>query len=389
MSMIKRVISIFAAVAICASCMAALSACRTKDETVLTFKSGDRKYEVKAGTYLCFLMSSYDSFRSEYDGILESSSKTTAKDFDYEDQKVDGKDYTTWVKENCYDTAAQYAFVEMECKRLGIEVDETDAATVEQTASQYWANSGDVYESNGVSYNTFRNLLINQDLKRAGLYSYYYSEVTDAEKKESPEKGSKRPSDKEIQKWLNENFLIADTLTFDFTKSDSTSSTTETVSDKEKEEGKKKLQALADKYNKGNVAFSEIYKEYNGSDITKSTADKKPKDEYAQIFGSDKTGSTSSSYDFEDIKKQKLNKAVVLESSDSYMLVIKQDISKDSYYFDMLKDTVVSYSQAEAFSNWIETQAKDLKCDKNESAVDFYKPQKIKEPTTQATTASY
>lgn len=387
MSIVKKVISVIAAAAVCVSCMAAMSACRTKDETVLTFKSGEKSYEIKAGTYLCFLMSSYDSFRSEYDSILQSSSKTTAKSFDYEDQKVDDKDYNTWIKEDCYNTAAEYAFVEMECERLGIKVEDAQKATVEQTASQYWASMGDTYESNGVSYNTLKNLIINQDIKRSKLYSYYYGEATDAEKKESPEKGSKRPSDKEIQKWLNENFLIADTLTFNFTKTDSTTNSTETVTDKEKEAGKKKLQDLADKYNKGNATFAQIYKEYNGSDITKSTEEKKPKDEYAQIFGSDKTGSNSSSYDFEDIKKQKLNNAVVLESSDGYMLVIKQDISKDSYYFDLLKDTVVSYSQADAFGEWITSKAKELKCDKNESAVDYYKPQKIKEPTTAASTA--
>ena len=388
MSIVKKVTAVIAAAAVCVSCMAAMSACRTKDETVLTFKNGDKSYEVKAGTYLCFLMSSYDSFRSKYDSALQSSSKTTAKSFDYEDQKLDDKDYDAWIKENCYNSAAEYAFVEMECERLGIKVDDAQKATIEQTASQYWANMGDTYESNGVSYGTLKNMIINQDLKRSSLYSYYYGEVTDAEKKESPEKGSKRPSNKEIQKWLNENFLIADTLTFDFTKSDSTSNSTETVTDKEKEAGKKKLQALADKYNKGNVSFAEIYKEYNGKDITKSTEAKKPKDEYAQIFGSDKTGSSSSAYDFEDIKKQKLNNAVVLESSDGYMLVVKQDISKDSYYFDVLKETVVSYSQADAFGDWISSKAKELKCDKNESAVSYYKPQRIKEPTTVATTSS-
>ena len=384
MSVLKKSISAIVCVAICLSCMVAFSACRlTKDETVFTFKSGDKSVDVTAGMYLLALVDAYGAFRTEYDEAVEKASATTSADLDYANQTLESKNYDTWNADKAYESCATYAYVELEFDRLKLELTAEDIANAEYQADYYWNQYGynTVYEPNGVSYNTYLEYTKNS-VKYSKIYDYYYGKYSDKEKKENAELGSLRPSDKEIKKTISENYVIADTISISLTSTDSTSSNVTTLSDEEKKFAKDKLQKYADRINNGET-FSKIYIEYNGQDMEESTESKKPKDKYATVYGSDKTSVGNEDY-FEDIKKQKIGKAVVLEFSDVYMLVVKQDVLKDSYYYDSMSESAIQISEGENFTKKIEEDSKKLECVKNDGAVKYYQPKKIEYPTTAA-----
>ncbi len=391
MSGVKKIIAAVLTVALCLSCMAALTSCRMKkDEVVMTYTNGDKTCEITAGEYLYFLLAGYSDFRSEYDESLEEESKTTAADFDYEDQKLDDTDYATWVKDRAAKYCAEYAYIATEFDRLGLELNETHQAYIENYASQGWTSYQEVYESNGVSYDTFEKLASEYQFKSSAVFDYYYGEHTDDEKKEDKNIGSLRPDDAAIKKNLEKYYQIADTLSVSLTKTDSSSSNVESLTDDEKKAEKAKLQAYADRLNNGE-SFATIYKEFNGSDVEDSeSTDAAPKDKYATLFSHEDVASSSDDTPdyFDDVKKQTVGKAVVVEFADKLMLIDKQDISKDSYYFDQYKETVVSAMKGEEFEDSIEKNGQKLEVVKNESAIKYYAPKKIEIPTA-ASTASY
>lgn len=388
MSRLKKVIAVVAAFAVCISCMGALSACRmAKDETVATYKNGDKTVEVKAGTYLYLLLNAYSQFRSEYNSAVEEASATTSADLNYEKETLENKDYNTWIKDKTLELCAQYAYVETEFEKLGLEISSDVQSQLEAAASATWASGSyeEVYGPNGVSLSTFSKFFTNQYYKMDLIYDYYYGEHTDEEKSKDKNMGSLRPSDDEIIKNFTKYFALADTISISLTKSDSTSSDVVSLSDDEKAAAKKKLQGYADKLNSG-TPFSTIYKEHNGSDISKDAA-AQGDDKYATLYGSEETGNQNSSY-FSEISKQKIGKAAVVEFSDCYMLVYKKDITKDSYYKEYLMSSVVWLMKYKDFTKDIEAKAKDLEATVNQSAVNYYTPKKVKIPTAAQTSTS-
>ena len=385
MSRLKKVIAAVAAFAVCVSCMGALSACRmTKDETVATYKNGDKTCEVKAGTYLYMLLSAYSQFRNDYNTAIEEASATTAADLNYEKETLEDKDYNTWIKDKTLELCAQYAYVETEFENLGLEISKEEQSQLDAAASATWASGSyeSVYGPNGVSLNTFSKFFTNQYYKMDMIYDYYYGEHTDDEKSKDKNLGSLRPSDDEITKNMTKYFELADTISISLTKSDSTSSDVVSLSDDEKAEAKKKLQGYADKLNSG-TTFAEIYKAHNGSDISKDTA-AAGDDKYATLYGSDETGNQNSSY-FSEISKQKVGKAAGVEFSDCYMLVYKKDITKDSYYSKNLVSSIVWLMKHEDFTKDLTEKAKKLESTVNQSAVNYYTPKKVKIPTAEQT----
>ncbi|MGN0557135.1 MAG: hypothetical protein ACI4IV_04730 [Acutalibacteraceae bacterium] len=378
MSRVKKIAAAVIAVCLCLSCMAALSSCRTKDETVITFHNGDKTYEMKAGVYLCNLVAAYSDFRNEFGEQAEQASMTTAAGFKYEDQTLENKNYTDWISERCQKLAALFAFVETECERLGIKLTDEENSYVDQYASAYWATgSSTVYELNGVSYESYRKYFANQQFKLQKLFDYYYGVHTDEEKAKNSELGSLRPSDDEIGKFLSENYVIADVLQTQFTSTDSSTNQSVTLTDEQKKDAKAKLQKMADRFNAG-TAFSVLYNEvHNTTEVPNSQYEMK--DKYAEVFSSDKTNSASTY--FADIQKQPLGKAVVLEFNDSYMMVVKQDITKDKFYFDNYSETIVNTMEYKDFYDKKLEDAQGMKTERNESAIRFYHPGRVKMPS--------
>lgn len=388
MSRFKKFIAVAAAFAVCVSCMGALTACRmTKDETVATYKNGDKTFEIKAGTYLIAMLNAYYEFRSDYNTAIQESSATTAADLAYEKETLDKKDYNTWVKDKAMELCAEYAYVETEFDKLGLTISDDLKSQLDMAASATWAsgNYDEFYVPNGVSYASFSKYFTNMYYKQDMIYDYYYGEHTAEEKAKDKNKGSLRPSDDEILKNYTKYFELADTISISLTKSDTTSSDVVSLTDKEKEEAKKKLQGYADRLNSG-TAFSVIYKEHNGADISKDSQNAGD-DKYATLYGSENTGSQNSSY-FAEISKQKVGKAAVVEFSDCYMLVYKKDITKDSYYKKNLSSSVVRLMKYEDFTKDLTEKANKLEVTVNQSAVNYYAPKKVRIPTAAQTTAS-
>lgn len=386
MTISKRILSAVCCIAICLSCMAALTACRTKDETIFSFKSGDKIIDVKAGTYLYFLVDSYYKFRNEVDKQIQSASQTTAADFDYEKQTVGDKDYVAWASNDVYELCAEYAYIEAEFDRLGLELTADQQSYADQQASTEWASYSYFYEQNGVSYTTFKNMVTNGYIKKSAVFDYYYGEATKEDKKKDANKGSLRPDAATIKKGLNDNYLIVDKIDVSLTKSDG--SDVVSLSDTEKAAEKKKLQKYADRLNNGEI-FATIYKEVNGQDIDSDSASG-GNDKYATLYGSEDTAYYSTSEYYDELKKLSIGKATVVEFADKLMLAVKQDITKDSYYLDNLSDQVVSVLKYEEFENNCKKAAKEMEVVKNEGAISYYTPNKVKvetETQTVATTA--
>ena len=116
MKNIKRIL----AAAISVIMILSFAACHKKNETAV--KVGDIKFS--SGYYACVLFFTDSQARSKVSEELEEKGDDTT-DIDYYKQKIDGKSYTTWVKDETIETIKKIAAAKLLCKQN--EIDDTIA----------------------------------------------------------------------------------------------------------------------------------------------------------------------------------------------------------------------------------------------------------------------
>lgn len=405
----KRFLALVVAVLLIITCFAS---CRTKDENAYTFTYGDKTVNIRTSLYMCFLIDADLAFQ---DKAVAAADEAGTKYEKYQELKYEDKDYETWTKEEAKKSAEKYAYAELEFDRLGYEISDEEESYIKYYAESQWegsessAGAGEVYEANGVSYNTYLDYFTNSYWKQEMVYSFYIEEPesedehdheetttaegetaaeTTTEKKLDPEieklHGSMRPEDKQINSALSDNFVPVYMIDVSFTDDEGNEK-----DDATKKSQLKLLKDYANQLNKG-TDFEKVYSNYTTA-FNASTEDASSSSsaaDYEKVLLSAKAnevsnGENEADENFEEALKMKAGEAQVIENEECYTLIFRRNIlkdkdSSDSAYTESYTSSAIGVLVRDDYDkNVVDAFIKEMKCDTNSSAVKFYSPDKI------------
>lgn len=359
MKIIKKLAALLMAVLLVLS----LASCHKAGAIAATYG----KYEMTSGVYLAlFIDADMDARNTVYEQLKKAEADTT--DIDYTKQKIGDQSFADYVRSQTTEAVKRFFYVEETFDKMGLKLTDEDNANIANQAAYYWNYYGYsmLFEDNGVSEDSYTVYMTNQ-YKMSKILTTLYGEG-----------GDKAISAADMKKGLTDNYLIANSLAASFYDEKGVK-----LSKDELAKLKTKLEGYADRLKKGE-SFEKIYKEYNNikdEDIKEDSSDNtpKPKDIYASVFSNSQLDSSYSTY-FSKLAAVKTGEITVLDLSDCYMLVVKQDITADPYYAEAYNDSLITILKGEEFEKDVNTAAGKLKVEINSYETDYFKVSKIVYP---------
>lgn len=376
MKVFKKLIAVVCALTL----VATLTACHKKDEVALTIDG----VNITSALYLNALLESDMEARSKVDEQLASSeeSEQTAE-VDYFAQKIDGKNFETYVKSEAINRCRQYAFYQKLIDAKTITLTDDEIAEAKSYADMYWSYYGynTVFEANGISLDTY---------KKAFVYTYYANENF---MRIYGKDGEKAVDAETIKKTMGEKYILVHTLTKTYD---------ENAKDEDKAAARDSYQKYITRLEKGED-FKTIYEELNPTEKDETEIDlseledtsssdaqtdgpegDKPLDEYATIIGDEDTNNYASD-DFKTVDAMKVGEVKLVENSDKtgFTVYQKLDINADPYYLKTLNDAILVVLKQEEYDKMVEEEAAKLTVEEHKFALNRFKVKNIKYPTAQ------
>lgn len=152
--------------------------------------------KVNAGVYINFIMNEMTTqmYTLYYGGEITDMSQCF-------DKQIDGKDFAAYVKDAALENTKEFAAIKAKFDELGLELSEDDAAEIKDSVSSAWENSGEFYESEGVSKESLTQAY-ELSYKRQAIFDYYYAEG-----------GIEEVKTDEIQTFVNDNYIRYKSIT--------------------------------------------------------------------------------------------------------------------------------------------------------------------------------
>lgn len=379
MKLLKKIVALLGALAI----LLTFAGCHEKDEIAVTVDG----VKFTSAYYMCAFIDADNQARNKVDEMAaEDDSIDISKKNYYYSQKIDGKKYQDWVKDTAIESLRKIAAYKIKCQENKLTIDETDKSGVEQYAAYYWSyyGYGETYEPNGVSFNTYKNYMLDS------YYTQEYFEFLYGKE------GKEAVSEDDIKNFLSENYVIANVLYVDLSS----------LKGEAKTEKIEAINGYAEDIKAGKITFEDAYYTENPSekeeeettedatedatsdttsDTTDTTEEEKnaePLDKWATLMGSKNTQETYQDEYYDRVKKMTVGEVVVVKEDDesAIALLIKGDIMADPYYLENYDMTVRHDIKDEDFEKTMENFAKTLTVDVNNYAVDRFKAKKIKYP---------
>ena len=358
MKNVKRFIAVIMALCVALS----LAACHKKNETAV--KVGSLKFT--SGYYACALFFTDSQARSKVEEQLKADGKET-ENVNYYKQKIDGKAYVDYVKDETLNTIKKIAACKSYCKENKLELGE-DAEQMKSYAEYYWENGySAVLTENGVGKETYVSYMTDLSYE-----SLYFDHVFGAD-------GENAVTEDQLKEELSKNYAIADMLDVDFTS----------LGDEEKTAKTEQLNGYLDELTKGKRTFEEIYHEYNGDEHEESQSQgdedaSAPLDSHATLIGNADTNYANDYFD--EIYAMQTGEVKIIDKADDAgkILVVKKDVMADPYYLKNY-DSVLRHAIADDdFDKLVEEYIKKLDFKEYKSATDRFKVKKIYYPETTA-----
>lgn len=381
MKTLKKVLAMCLAVILVLS----FAGCHQKNEVAV--KAGDDTFT--SAFYMCALINADMAARTKIDEAKaaekesttsSATSSTTSTVTDYFAEKIDGKDYETYVKDAALQTLRRFTYVKRMCDENKLTISDQEKNNSFTMTEYYWNYYGyaSLFEANGVSLNTYKEYTLY------GLYEEKYFNFIYGEG------GDKAVSETDIKNFLYSNYAIADIL----------SASVASKTDSEKALVQTDFEKYKTRLENGET-FEKIYKEYNNikEDTTTSTTSSAassatasttsgseenkaltPKDSYAQVVGNEETGYSSKQY--ETIKAMKTGEVKFVKDDENgyYYLFVKGDIKADPYYLENLKSTVLNDMKFEEFDAAVKVETAKVELTTVAFAINQFKVKKIKYP---------
>lgn len=352
------------AMGLCAALTLSMVGCHQKNETALTING----INISSALYLSALFECDNEARAKVDETKQSSSSSsaaaTSSETDYLSEKIDGQDYSDYVKAQALQRCKEYAFYQKMIDEGKLKLSDEEATQAASTADYYWSYYSSYYEPNGVSKETY---------KKALLYSYYSNAYF---KSIYGEGGEKAVDSATISKTLDEKYVLANVLTKTY-DSDAADSTKAAL--------KKTFEGYVTRLQKGE-SFKTVYEEVNGAgDSNTAEGTEKPQDALAQTLGASDTGNASE--DFDTVKAMKLGEVKLIENSTGLTIYVRKDILADKYYLNTMTDSVLYLLKQDEFEKTVKEQTADLTVEEHGFAMRRLKVKNLEYPSQQQGTA--
>ncbi|MBR1392831.1 MAG: hypothetical protein IJ561_03240 [Ruminococcus sp.] len=253
-----------AALLACAVMASTATAC---SDTTYSVKVGDE--EVKAGVYIGFIQNELSSQLNMlyYQGITE----------DPFSQQVDGVPLSDYVKDYALKNTKEYIALKKQMEAEGLSLTEDQLKTVSSTANDTWDTYGALYEYEGISKESLKEIY-KASLMSNALFDHYYAED-----------GKEPVSDEQLQTYINENFLRYKIIAI--YKSSNSDEAAAAAENEQKLADRDKF--LADAEGVSFEDFDEIIKAYDEYTAASSEDDSSSADESSET-SSDESSDTSS-----------------------------------------------------------------------------------------------
>ncbi len=347
---------LFALVLCLALIFTCFTGCHEKGEIAVTVG----EVEFTSGYYACALIFADMEARSTVETELSENEEDTT-DIDYYSQKIDKKDFVTWVEEKAIETLKEIAAIKTLCKKAELELSDETASTADSNAEYLWDSYGYsvVMEANGVSENTFKAYM--QDTYLADEYfSYIYGEG-----------GEKEVAADKVAAQLVEDYVLVNQLEQSFTD----------LSEDEIKEKREQFTAFENDLKNGTKTFEQVLTEYEGGEEHNhetAEGESAPQDAHA-------TALTEDNDNFETAKKMEVGeiKLITLEDDAGLVLMVKKDISADPYYLETYDTTLRSSIVGDEFDKELADYGEKLDLAISKFATGQFKVKKIVYPEQQ------
>lgn len=365
--------------------MLSASACHRKNEIAVTV--GD--VEFTSAYYMCAMIYADMEARQKVDDSKSNendseSSDTSSEETDYSKEKIDGVDFSKYVKEETLKSLKQIAAYKMLCKENELELDEETESSAEQYAESMWSYGySTLFEENGVYKSTLATYITD-----SYYASLYFDHIYGAE-------GKNAISSDEVLTEMKEKLVLVQTLSVSFSTTDSSTGSSTQMTEDEISALKTEIGGYANDIAAGKKTFEQVYHEYNGTDEAddaQSSADETDETEsteeelepvynHASVYGDSDTDYANDNY--ETVKAMAIGEVKVIELDDSegLLLVIKRDFSDDPYYIDALDSTVRHLIKDSDMENEIDAFIESVKVDVSSYAINRFKVNKIVYPS--------
>ena len=365
--------------------MLALSAtaCHKKNEIAVTV--GD--VEFTSAYYMCALVYADMAARQKVDDTKSadtsssssSSDTSSSSETDYSKEKIDGVDYTKYVKDEALKSLKQVAAYKLLCKKNKLEVEADTESNTKQYAESMWGYGySTMFEENGVYKSTFVQYMTDSNYA-----SLYFDHIYGKE-------GTKAISAEDVAAKMQEKFALVQSLSVSFSTTDSSTGSSTAMSEDEISALKTKINGYADELKAGKKTFEQIYHEYNNTEESSDTSTSgeesdadtlKPVYQHASVYGDSDT--TYANDNYETVKAMAAGEVKVIEQDNNagLLLVIKRDISSDPYYVDQLDSASRHLLKDSDMEKELDEFLKTVKVDVSSYATDRFKVSKIKYPS--------
>ena len=343
----------FSAVLLILAIVFSFAGCHKKGEIAVTVDGT----EFTSGYYMCaFIFSDLEA------QSLVSEEAGDEEIVDYTKEKIEGKKYATWVKENTLANLKTTALMKKLCKEADLTIDSETLSSAEYTADFYWDSYGysEIFGNNGVSKETFKQYMTNSYYSETYFDYIYGKEGQDAIPEDS------------LKQLMQEDYLLADILEISISGLDD--ATVLACQDEMKD--------YENRLRNKKITFEEAYYSINEKEEETVTAEGElqPKDPLASIVGDD--DSAYSSIYYSAIKDMKVGEVKYVDKVDDLKVavLIKKDISEDPYYFETLAPQLRKDIAGEKFEAEMAKKAVELEAEINDYAVNVFKVDKIVYP---------
>lgn len=385
--------------------------------------------KVNAGVYISYALSEMTSqmYTMYYGGKVKDLSECF-------DKQIDGKDFTTYVKDSALEKTKEFATVNAKFDELGLKLSKDDKKTISDNVSSSWDSNGDFYESEGISRESIKQTC-EFSFKRSAIFDYYYAEG-----------GKEEVSADDLQTYVNDNYIRYKLVTIP--KSTSTDDDT-------KESENAEIKELVDGYleeakDLDFEGFDKIIDEYNAykeakdaenstnssadesavtdldsssaadessaaddtssddsseadtelsadtdtssSDDSSADGDSEEEDKYANetvVNYTDGTNKDSDKYNennaelLKQIKEGEYGAASSWDNDTNYYIFMSADIAERTDYVDDNKETLLQSMKGDEFDSKVEGWVKEMKITVNNKAVKRYTVKEIYDRQTE------
>lgn len=343
----QKLLSGFLAIGLCAG----LAACHTGQDTMWIAKAGEDT--VPAGIYLYFMQDAYRSVTGQLTGEDGKKPENPLK------EQINNVPVVQMITEEAKKELNEYMAVEQKCKELGVALSEEDESQASAMAEMYWEYIREMYESNGISKNSYR-LAIANTAKRVDLFNAIYGkDGTDP----VPESELKDKYNKDVAKII----LITRQLS-----SDSDAAVKE-------EEYKKTKNAISQYYKEleDGMDMEEVYYQALRENAEDPDSVQKPEPDASYSFVVRDASGLEEPL-LEAIFAAEIGKPVKTETETASYLFVRYDANADPKDFEAQRESLTQQLRQDTFNKQIEEWGASVAAQWNDKALQRYTPEKLK-----------